>query len=73
MRTYAFLVWVYIYTAHIGDRAFTALRRDKAQEVHAGDNTRNHGRRAVIAARVGPLLRAHQREVIAVKPVRQLF
>lgn len=49
-----------------------ALCGDEAQQVDARHYTRDDGHGAVAAARVRPLLRAHESEVIAVEPVRQL-
>lgn len=59
--------------AHIWDGALAALCGDVAQQVDAGHDAGDDGHRAVRAARVGPLLRAHEREVVAVEPVRQLL
>ena len=59
--------------AHVEHRALAPLGGDEAQQVHASDDAGDHGDSAVAAARVRPLLRAHQREVVAVEPARQLL
>lgn len=56
-----------------GDRALSALGRDEAQQVDPRDDSGDDGDGAVGAAGVGPLFRAHEREVVAVEPARQLL
>lgn len=50
-----------------------ALCGDEAEEVDAGYDARDYGDGAVRPSCVRALLRAHQSEVVAVEPTRQLF